>query len=87
MKSGIRERIATENTIPSAVTRTRPTASESVETWTTEGSGEARQFDRLYLRDATLTGDNRGIIASTIAGIEGSGGPISMSWTFTSPTP
>jgi len=83
MKSGMMDRNIHREATPEAITRTISMAPrrEQVETWTTP-EREARRggIDRLYLRDATLTVDHRGIIGSTIAGIEGSGGPISMMW-------
>lgn len=83
MKSAMMNHPSPREATPDAITRTMSTAPrrESVETWTTP-EREARRggIDRLYLRDATLTVDHRGIIGSTIAGIEGSGGPISMMW-------
>ena len=83
MKSGMMNHPSPREATPNAITRTMSMTPrrEPVETWTTP-EGEARRggINRLYLRDATLTVDYRGIIGSTIAGIEGSGGPISMMW-------
>lgn len=83
MKSAAMNRTTHREIAPDSITRTMPTAPrrEPVETWSTpEAETRGGRTDRLYLRDATLTVDYRGIIRSTIAGIEGSGGPISMMW-------
>ena len=61
-------------------TRTYLSGGKRAETWSVPMAEAERTIDRLYLRDATLSSDHRSIVRSTIAGIEGSGGPISMKW-------
>ncbi len=62
------------------ISSTRLPHGERVETWSIPTVVAEQRIDRLFLRDATLSSDHRSIIRSTIAGIEGSGGPISMNW-------
>lgn len=61
-------------------TRTHLPKERRAETWSIPTVEAERTIDRLYLRDATLSSDHRSIVRSTIAGIEGSGGPITMKW-------
>jgi hypothetical protein len=83
MKIGMVDLTSLGNTTPDSFTRTMSSEirGEEIGTFSSPtGKWGSGGFDRLYLRDITLTVDYRGIIGSTIAGIEGSGGPISMTW-------
>ncbi len=65
---------------PEAATVTGLQKERRAETWSIPTVETKQTIDRLYLRDATLSSDHRSIVRSTIAGIEGSGGPITMRW-------